>query len=104
MRSLHYPTPGSPSEVPASLFSLASLLLIGRANVGLVASRLQLLAHRIRVVGRVQAQVLLLLLLLLLLLRVWLLSFGSGACYHQPVQGRNQQFRVVAVGPLDGHR
>src|SRR5215212_3545938 len=99
MRSLHYPTPGSPSEVPASLFSLASLLLIGRANVGLVASRLQLLAHRIRVVGRVQAQV-----LLLLLLRVWLLSFGSGACYHQPVQGHNQQFRVVAVGPLDGHR
>src|SRR3954470_16406573 len=101
MRSLHHPTPGSPSEVPVSLFSLASLLLIGRANVGLVASRLQLFAHRIRVVGRVQAQVLL---GLLLGLRVWLLSFGSGACYDQPVQDRNQQFRVVAVGSLDSHR
>ena len=43
MFAAHYPTPGFPFEVLASLFSLASpLLLVGRRDVGLVASRLSL--------------------------------------------------------------
>src|ERR671911_1641706 len=42
MCSLHYPTPGPPAtrRVLASPLSLASLLLLGRTYVGLVAPRL----------------------------------------------------------------
>src|SRR5215217_3476266 len=75
MCPLYHPPPRSPTEMLAGIFALASLLLIGRSDVGLVAPGLQLLAHLLRVVGRVQAQV--------LLVGVRLLFFGSGARYQQ---------------------
>src|SRR5215211_3713105 len=95
MCSLHYPSPRSSTGVLAGLFALAPLVVVCGRDVGLVASGRKLFSHLLRVVGRIQAQV---------LPGGDLLFFRSGARYHDPVQGRHEQPGVVTVGPCDGHR
>jgi hypothetical protein len=71
-------------EIPA--------MSVSHTNASMVASLLQFFAHRLRVVRRVQAHVLLVFFL------------PTGTCHHQALHGRHQQLRVVTVGAFDRYR